>query len=85
MTQHARATEFDTHRRYLLAVAYRMLGSYTDAEDAVQEVWFRLDRAHAGIDDLRAWCTRVISRICLDQLRARGRRPEPRRCFRPRA
>lgn len=58
------AEEFETHRRYLTAVAYRMLGSHADAEDAVQESW------------LRAWLTRVVSRICLDQLRTRTRRRE---------
>lgn len=70
------AAAFDANRRYLLAVAYRMLGSYADAEDAVQESWFRLMRAQPEVDDLRAWLTRVVSRICLDQLRARSRRPE---------
>jgi len=71
------AAAFDEHRRYLAAVAYRMLGSYADAEDAVQEAWLRLaGSSTAGIDDLRAWLTRVVSRICLDQLRARTRRPE---------
>lgn len=72
-----RAAAFDANRRYLLAVAYRMLGSYADAEDAVQESWFRLMRtAPDSIDDLRAWLTRVVSRICLDQLRGRARHPE---------
>lgn len=71
------ATAFDANRRYLLAVAYRMLGSYADAEDAVQESWFRLMRTSPdSIDDMRAWLTRVVSRICLDQLRGRARRPE---------
>lgn len=70
------AAEFDTHRRYLATVAYRMLGSFADAEDAVQESWFRLERAEETIDDQRAWLTRVVSRICLDQLRSRTRRQE---------
>lgn len=71
------AADFDTHRRYLIAVAYRMLGSYADAEDAVQESWFRLGRVDVdGIDDLRAWLTRVVSRVCLDRLRARTRNAE---------
>ncbi|WP_193598617.1 sigma-70 family RNA polymerase sigma factor [Microbacterium sp. YJN-G] len=69
------AAEFEVHRRYLTSVAYRMLGNRADAEDAVQESWLRLDRA-VGVDDLRAWLTRVVSRICLDQLRSRSRRHE---------
>ena len=76
MTGRDRSAEFDTHRRYLTAVAARILGSSADAEDAVQEAWLRLDRTDNDIDDLRAWCTRVVSRICLDQLRSRGRRAE---------
>lgn len=72
----ALAAEFDLHRRYLTTVAYRMLGVRADAEDAVQESWFRLERADDAIDDLRAWLTRVVSRICLDQLRSRTRRQE---------
>ena len=70
------AEEFETHRRYLTAVAYRMLGSHADAEDAVQETWLRIARATPDADDLRAWSTRVVSRICLDQLRSRTRRRE---------
>lgn len=76
MDTSALAAEFDSHRRYLTAVAYRMLGSHADAEDAVQEAWFRLERAEEAIDDSRAWLTRVVSRICLDQLRTRNRRQE---------
>lgn len=70
------AEDFETHRRYLTAVAYRMLGSHADAEDAVQETWLRVARATPDADDLRAWLTRVVSRICLDQLRSRTRRRE---------
>lgn len=70
------AEEFETHRRYLTAVAYRMLGSHADAEDAVQETWLRIAHATPDADDLRAWSTRVVSRICLDQLRSRTRRRE---------
>lgn len=68
--------QFETHRRHLFGVAYRMLGMAADAEDAVQEAWLRLRRTDAGqIDDLRAWLTTVVGRICLDQLRsARVRR-----------
>lgn len=76
MNTSALAVEFDSHRRYLTTVAYRMLGSRADAEDAVQESWFRLERAEGVIDDQRAWLTRVVSRICLDQLRTRTRRQE---------
>lgn len=78
-TRAALAADFDADRRYLTTVAFRMLGSHADSEDAVQEAWFRLVRTvDAGevIDDLRAWLTRVVSRICLDQLRAGRRRPE---------
>lgn len=69
-------TEFESHRRHLFGVAYRILGSAADAEDAVQESWLRLQRAKStDILDLRGWLTTVISRICLDQLRsARVRR-----------
>lgn len=70
------AEEFESHRRYLTAVAYRMLGSHADAEDAVQEAWLRVARTTPDADDLRAWLTRVVSRICLDQLRSRTRRRE---------
>ncbi|MBO9625185.1 MAG: sigma-70 family RNA polymerase sigma factor [Microbacterium sp.] len=70
------AEEFESHRRYLMAVAYRMLGSHADAEDAVQEAWLRVAKAAPEADDLRGWLTRVVSRICLDQLRSRTRRRE---------
>lgn len=68
--------EFEEHRDHLMAVAYRMLGSRSDAEDAVQEAWLRWDAADRdGIRDPRAWLTTVTARICLDQLRsARVRR-----------
>src|SRR2546427_8815046 len=65
------AEEFELCRPQLRAVAYRMLGSLTEAEDAIQECWLRLDRNENGIDDLRAWLTTVVGRICLDMLRAR--------------
>jgi RNA polymerase sigma factor (sigma-70 family) len=71
------ADQFQAHRPHLRAVAYRMLGSLTDADDAVQECWLRLQRAEvAGVADLRAWLTTVIGRICLDLLRARRLRRE---------
>jgi RNA polymerase sigma-70 factor (ECF subfamily) len=71
------AEEFERHRRHLRSVAYRMLGSVSDAEDAVQEAWLRLDRSHPeGTDDLRGWLTVVVGRICLDALRRRKARRE---------
>jgi RNA polymerase sigma-70 factor (ECF subfamily) len=69
------AREFERCRPQLKAAAYRMLGSLTEADDAVQECWLRLDRNDSdGIDDLRAWLTTVVGRICLDMLRARRAR-----------
>src|SRR5258707_7688836 len=68
--------EFEEHRARLRAVAYRMLGSLSEAEDAVQEAWLRLDRSDAVIDDLRAWLVTVVRRISLDLLRARKSRRE---------
>src|SRR6185437_2143941 len=71
------AGEFENCRAYLRAVAGRMLGSSAEAEDAVQEAWLRLSRADAaGIENLRAWLTTVVSRVCLDRLRARSAHPE---------
>jgi RNA polymerase sigma factor (sigma-70 family) len=72
------AIEFEGHRPHLRAVAYRMLGSLAEAEDAVQEAWLRLARADAGdIGNLAGWLTTVVGRVCLDMLRARkGRREE---------
>ncbi|GAB2872374.1 sigma-70 family RNA polymerase sigma factor [Streptomyces deserti] len=73
------ARRFEERRGRLRAVAYRMLGSVSEAEDAVQEAWLRLDRAGGdGIGDLGAWLTTVVSRVCLDMLRSRtARREEP--------
>jgi RNA polymerase sigma factor (sigma-70 family) len=69
--------EFERHRRHLNAVAYRMLGSMTEAEDAVQDAWLRLDRADAGaVENLGGWLTTVVARVCLDMLRARKSRRE---------
>lgn len=68
---------FEEHRTHLRGVAYRMLGSFSEAEDAVQESWLRMHRA--GIEDVsnpRAWLTTVISRVCLDVLRSRKSRRE---------
>ena len=70
---------FQTHRAHLHAVAYRMLGSLSEADDAVQEAWLRLSRAGTGgVDDLGRWLTTVVARVCLDMLRSRAaRREEP--------
>ena len=71
------AAEFETHRPYLHAIAFRVLGSHADADDAVQEAWLRLARAGgADIEDLRGWLTTVTGRICLDALRRRAVRGE---------
>jgi RNA polymerase sigma-70 factor, ECF subfamily len=68
--------EFEAQRAYLEGVAYRMLGSLSEAQDAVQECWLRLQRVdRSSIDNLEAWLTRVIARVCLDLLSsARARR-----------
>jgi RNA polymerase sigma-70 factor (ECF subfamily) len=73
------AEQFEQHRGRLRGVAYRMLGSLSEAEDAVQETWLRLNSADATqLHNLGGWLTTVISRLCLDMLRARkGRREEP--------
>ena len=71
------AAEFETQRPYLHAIAFRMLGSHADADDAAQEAWLRLARTGGGgIEDLRGWHTTVTGRICLDMLRRRGVRAE---------
>jgi len=70
---------FQTHRAHLRAVAYRMLGSLSEADDAVQETWLRLSRVGTGgVDNLGRWLTTVVARVCLDMLRSRAaRREEP--------
>ena len=71
------ADGFEPHRAHLRGVAYRMLGSLADADDAVQETWLRLTRADVGeIRNLPGWLTTVVSRICLDVLRSRSARRE---------
>jgi RNA polymerase sigma-70 factor (ECF subfamily) len=71
------ADEFERQRSHLRGVAYRMLGSLAEAEDAVQEAWVRLDRRDPGGEgDLRGWLTVVVGRICLDMLRSRKSRRE---------
>ena len=73
------AEQFEAHRDHLQRVAYRMLGSTGEADDAVQEAWLRLSRAEAaGIENLGGWLTTVVARVCLDTLRSRkSRREEP--------
>jgi RNA polymerase sigma factor (sigma-70 family) len=70
---------FEASRPHLRAVAYRMLGSSSEADDAVQETWLRLSRSDTGaVENLRGWLTTVIARVCLDMLRSRkSRREEP--------
>jgi RNA polymerase sigma factor (sigma-70 family) len=70
------AERFEEHRTRLKAVAYRMLGSLSEADDAVQEAWLRLNRTHEEIDNLGAWLTTVVARICLNALRSRETRRE---------
>jgi len=71
------AQDFESHRAHLRAVAYRMLGSTSDAEDAVQEAWLRLERADtSAVANLGGWLTTVVARVCLDMLRSRRSRPE---------
>src|SRR5262245_15866097 len=71
--------QFETYRPHLRAVAYHMLGSRSEADDAVQEAWLRLARSDADdVRNLRAWLTTVVARVCLDMLRSRkARREEP--------
>src|SRR5947207_1618164 len=71
------AQRFEAERGRLRGVAYRMLGSLGEAEDAVQEAWLRLGRADSGsIDNLGGWLTTVVARVCLDMLRSRRSRGE---------
>ena len=71
------AQEFEEHRPHLQAVAYRMLGSTGEADDAVQEAWLRLSRSDSDqVENLRAWLTTVVGRVCLDMLRSRKARRE---------
>ena len=80
MDEHeALAERFEANRAHLRAVAYRMLGSISEADDAVQEAWLRLNRSgSAAVENLNAWLTTVVARVCLDMLRSRkSRREEP--------
>jgi RNA polymerase sigma-70 factor, ECF subfamily len=89
MDEHDRlAGQFEAYRPHLRAVAYRMLGSLSEADDAVQEAWLRLSRADmSGVVNLGGWLTTVVARVCLDMLRSReSRREEPldaRQSFEP--
>jgi len=73
------AERFEAHRTHLKAVAYRMLGSLSEADYAVQEAWLRLSRSDtSGVENLAGWLTRIVARVCLDMLRSRAsRREEP--------
>ena len=69
------AQRFEEHRSHLRAVAYRMLGSLSEADDAVQEAWLRLSRSEtSGVENLGGWLTTVVGRVCLDMLRSRTSR-----------
>jgi RNA polymerase sigma factor (sigma-70 family) len=71
------AQQFEAHRSHLKGVAYRMLGSLVEADDAVQESWLRLSRSGAGgVENLGGWLTTVVARVCLDMLRSRKSRRE---------
>src|SRR6516225_3023781 len=71
------AHQFEEHRGHLRKIAYRMLGSASEADDAVQEAWLRLSRSDASaVENLTGWLTTVIARVCLDMLRARKSRGE---------
>ena len=71
------ARRFEEHRRHLRAVAFRMLGSASEADDAVQEAWIRLSRTdHGAIENLGGWLTTVVGRVALDMLRSRQARPD---------
>src|SRR6266852_4002913 len=73
------AEQFEENRSHLRAVAYRMLGTLSEADDAVQESWLRLSRSEtSGIENLGGWLTTVVAHVCLDMLRSRqSRREEP--------
>jgi RNA polymerase sigma factor (sigma-70 family) len=74
------AERFEEHRSRLRAVAYRILGSTSDADDAVQEAWIRFSRSDTtAVDNLGSWLSTVVSRVCLNMLQARRSRPQPAR------
>src|SRR5918992_2688282 len=73
------AAQFEANRAHLRGVAYRILGSLSEADDAVQEAWLHLRRSDTqGVENLGGWLTTVVARVCLDMLRSRkSRREEP--------
>src|SRR5438045_8437146 len=79
------AERFEANRAHLRAVAYRMLGSLSEADDAVQDAWLRLSRTDTSdVENLGGWLTTVVARVCLNMLRSRAsRREEPLRVRRP--
>src|SRR5918996_815412 len=71
------AAHFEEHRAHLRGVAYRMLGSLSEADDAVQDTWLRFSQAGAdGVDNLGGWLTTIVARVCLNMLRSRNTRHE---------
>src|SRR5579884_2280047 len=71
------AQQFEDNRAHLRGVAYRMLGSLAEADDAVQETWLRLSRSEAGnLQNLTGWLTTVVARVCMDMLRSRKARAQ---------
>ena len=76
MTAAQRVDEFEALRPHLLAVGYRLTGTFADAEDVVQDAWLRWQRSSEAPSDLRAWLTTVVSRLALDRLRSAARRRE---------
>jgi DNA-directed RNA polymerase specialized sigma24 family protein len=71
------AGRFEEHRAHLKAVAYRMLGSLAEADDAVQDAWLRLSRSGpGGVENLGGWLTTIVARVCLNMLRSRRVRHE---------
>ena len=71
------ARQFEQHRPHLRAVAYRMLGSLSEADDAVQDAWLRASRADASeVENLRGWLTTIVARVALNMLRSRNTRRE---------
>src|ERR671936_2602811 len=70
------AEQFEEQRPHLRTIAYRMLGSLSESDDAVQEAWLRLSRSDQAVENLGGWLTTVVGRVCLDMLRARRARRE---------
>ena len=71
------AEQFEEHRTHLRSVAYRMLGSLSEADDAVQDTWLRVSRSGTdGVENLGGWLTTIVARVCLNMLRSRNIRRE---------